>query len=408
MRTETIPHETGEKAPKETDRPIRALLDVIGGQRNALGNFVDRIPPKEFGTGKSRHIRKLVLVAIAASANPDGSNSYPSVETIAHRALCSTRTVFRTVEWWNSKRKGTRLRIETKGVATSRRGRTNLYSIVFPELPDEKKHSDTSCHSVKANTLTNPREHCDKTEGHTLTELCHTTASKTAHIDRPKQQPAAAPHSEHHPGEEKETAVPTLTENMAKRWSAMYGGTVAPFPSKARADIVDLARQHSEATVLTAWESFLADSSDWLAANRHPVRAFVKQFDSYAARSGDSTIADTADHAEREARQRKRFEKAVREFGAKNVRFDEPHAGDEMAVMVLVCGEWIPPETADYVREQHAAMERAKRDNNKKEVERRLDEALREKYGLDFPPPSEAFDRECEEIRQQIIAGTIA
>jgi Helix-turn-helix domain len=83
------------------DKAIRCLLDVLGGQRskNDPSELIDRIPPARFGRGKARILRKMVLLAIAANAKPDGAESYPSLETIARRCLVSVRAVRNTIEW---------------------------------------------------------------------------------------------------------------------------------------------------------------------------------------------------------------------------------------------------------------------------------------------------------------------
>jgi len=83
------------------DKAIRCLLDVLGGQRSKddPSELIDRIPPARFGRGKARILRKMVLLAIAANAKPDGTESYPSLETIARRCLVSVRAVRSTIKW---------------------------------------------------------------------------------------------------------------------------------------------------------------------------------------------------------------------------------------------------------------------------------------------------------------------
>ncbi len=81
----------------------------------------------------------------------------------------------------------------------------------------------------------------------------------------------------------------------------------------------------------------------------------------------------------------------------------QPEKPEPGAELVEVCGEMVPRATAAHVREQYAEMERRKRQWREQEIERRLDESLRQKYGIDFPPPGPDFDRECEEARQAVI-----
>jgi hypothetical protein len=57
---------------------------------------VRALPASLFGKGSNRFIRKLILSNIALSADPDGSNSYQSEETLAAQSCCSSRHV-RTV-----------------------------------------------------------------------------------------------------------------------------------------------------------------------------------------------------------------------------------------------------------------------------------------------------------------------
>ena len=41
----------------------------------------------------NRHRAKLILFELANRANEDGMNAFPSVATMAHRAMCSRKTV---------------------------------------------------------------------------------------------------------------------------------------------------------------------------------------------------------------------------------------------------------------------------------------------------------------------------
>ena len=116
---------TEDPAKKEAPKgiPIRALLDVM-----------DRIPEKKFGRGPSRRLRKLVLLGLAASADPDGSNAFPSLNTLARRSLATERSVRRAIEWWAAR--GI-ISVEYK----AGRNGTNLYTIHFERALQERKRT---------------------------------------------------------------------------------------------------------------------------------------------------------------------------------------------------------------------------------------------------------------------------
>jgi len=111
-------------------KAVRAVYDILGGDRNESGDLVDAIPSRCFGKQKARILRKLILVAIAKNANADGSKAWPSLETIARRCLVTTRAVQRTIRWLVKHRL---LKVQSKGAPTSKFGRTNLYTILFPK-----------------------------------------------------------------------------------------------------------------------------------------------------------------------------------------------------------------------------------------------------------------------------------
>lgn len=120
------------KQTKDATKPIRAVIDVIGGTRGQSGELQSRIPRHYFGTDKARILRKLVLVAIAASANADGSDAWPSLQTLAERCLVSVRAVQDIVDWLEER--GLILR-ESKAVPVpGKKTHTNRYHIVFPDL----------------------------------------------------------------------------------------------------------------------------------------------------------------------------------------------------------------------------------------------------------------------------------
>jgi hypothetical protein len=121
-------------APKSASKPkdaAKALRDCMGGDRDDSGNLFDVIPSYHFGKGKARILRKMVLLAIAKSANADGSSAYPSRETIAHRCLVSVEAVRRVLKWLEA---NGLLKIETKAAPVrNKHGKTNLYTILFPD-----------------------------------------------------------------------------------------------------------------------------------------------------------------------------------------------------------------------------------------------------------------------------------
>ena len=128
-----------KKSTTGKDTPVRAMIDVMGATRNSAGKLLDRIPRERFGPGKGRILRKMVLLAIAASADPDGTNAYPSIEVIARRCLVSERAARKVIAELIGL--GV-LEKQTKAGRSSKRGRTNLYTIVFStehlaiEVPD--------------------------------------------------------------------------------------------------------------------------------------------------------------------------------------------------------------------------------------------------------------------------------
>jgi len=110
-------------------KAIRALLAVMGGQRSESSELFHRIPPSRVGKGKARISRKMVLLAIAASANPHGTGAWPSRETIAARCLITVRAVDKVIGWLRDHKL---LKVKHKGAPTSKYGRTNHYTILFP------------------------------------------------------------------------------------------------------------------------------------------------------------------------------------------------------------------------------------------------------------------------------------
>jgi hypothetical protein len=116
--------------PGDKLKAVRAVYDILGGDRNESGDLVNAIPSRYFGKQRARILRKLVLLAIAKNANADGANAWPSLETIACRCLVTTEAVRKAMRWLVKRRL---LKVESKGAPTSKFGRTNRYTILFPK-----------------------------------------------------------------------------------------------------------------------------------------------------------------------------------------------------------------------------------------------------------------------------------
>lgn len=142
--------------PKSGTRttPVRAMLDVMGGQRQRE-QLVDRIDPKRFGKGEGRFLRKLVLLAIATSANPDGTNAYPSMKTIAHRCLLRDERHARKIVAWLRKHKLIKVKENAHEIRPGSGLFTNDYTILFDEqrTSKEKRKAQTSDHNYSDDVL---------------------------------------------------------------------------------------------------------------------------------------------------------------------------------------------------------------------------------------------------------------
>jgi helix-turn-helix protein len=132
-------------ASLDKTKAIRCLLDVIGGQRSKENpkEFIDRIPKEMFGTGRARVNRKMVLIAIAASSDPNGDGAWPSLDTLKRRTLLNEKTVRRTIQWLVAHGL-----LEVKQYAGP--AHTNRYRIIFGNLDsrcpsDGAGNMDTSC-----------------------------------------------------------------------------------------------------------------------------------------------------------------------------------------------------------------------------------------------------------------------
>lgn len=145
-----------------------------GNGRRALGAYFRgrKLPPEMFGPPRRRHLHKNVLLAIAGHADPDGTNAYPSQETLAAEAATSARNIRRAVTWLQEQEM---VKILWKGTATSRQGRTNTYEIPLDSLvaraealrADQTPGQDTHVldngdqDMASANTRTGEQEHRD-------------------------------------------------------------------------------------------------------------------------------------------------------------------------------------------------------------------------------------------------------
>lgn len=119
-------------------KPIRCLLDVIGGTRDDEGILEVKIPERYFGRGKHRILDKFVLVAIAASANPDGTGAWISRETIACRCLVSVRAVEKSINRLVAS--GLLIRESRAHHIQGTRIHLNVYTIKFPDLSADSEH----------------------------------------------------------------------------------------------------------------------------------------------------------------------------------------------------------------------------------------------------------------------------
>lgn len=147
-------------------KPIRCLIDVMGGTRDELGILENRIPARFFGEGPNRFKRKLVLLAIAVNANADTTDAHPSLDVIAERALMSRRTAERHVQWLIEHGL---LEKKSKAVPVpGKKTHTNRYRIKFPDLDQDFEHH-----------VEEESEELDNTtpESGVLTEVSNTTPS---------------------------------------------------------------------------------------------------------------------------------------------------------------------------------------------------------------------------------------
>lgn len=276
----------------------RAMFDVMGAQRNAAGELVDRIPPERFGKEKARILRKGVLLAIAASADPDGTNAYPSRETIARRCLVTARAVDKSLKWLVEHGL---LRVEFKAGRAGKLGRTNRYTILFPDgneastafgKADVPEDGEMTGHharpapetgeaprttalgrrTTEVSTVNNEHQHGEQFARGPGTSITPNRPSNRP-INRPGDQSIAAPGSDEINAPEFRSLMDELT--------AISGYDMIFSPAEAGL-LAKMFNGHDKADILTAYRHFhgqLDDYStkfavrDWLAKGAGYIRA---------------------------------------------------------------------------------------------------------------------------------------
>jgi hypothetical protein len=107
-------------SPTHSTSPAKCLFEVT------------TLPQRYFGEGRACRLRKSVLQAIAKYANPDGTNAYPSLKTLAEHCFVTERSVRTTITWLAS---NNLLEVEyKKGFGT--KGKTNRYTVKIPRDPE--------------------------------------------------------------------------------------------------------------------------------------------------------------------------------------------------------------------------------------------------------------------------------
>lgn len=83
------------------------------------------LPKRYFGDGVAARLRKSVLMAIAKFANPDGTNAYPALQTLATMCFVSEKSVRTTIKWLEAQEL---LQVEyKKGLKCA-----NRYTVIVP------------------------------------------------------------------------------------------------------------------------------------------------------------------------------------------------------------------------------------------------------------------------------------
>lgn len=282
-----------------SDKAIRALLDVM-----------DEIPVSRFGKGKARRLRKAVLLAIASSADADGTNAYPGLETLARRCLASERAVRTVIDWWV--RRGL-LKVEYKA---SRLG-TNTYVILLEEA---KKEVPKRTRTRKA--MPKPKDPEARLPGEDVE--ARLPGDVEVFEDRPGSVENIPGSLEHVPGSvdnrpgsltstNRPTNRPILPPSIDRSfnippiqpscgWLAGFvSSTIKKFtdrPCPLSADEVrglkSLAAKHGELKVALAVWHFAEDRRQGLDGLAWPVKMFFKEADdwiSYAVQEADIDLA---------------------------------------------------------------------------------------------------------------------
>ena len=236
------------------------MFDVMGGDRDKSDptRLVDAIPPERFGKSKARILRKLVLLAIAKSANPDGSNAYPSRDTIAHRCLVSDRAVDSVIKW--AVAEGL-LGVQSKAKRISVRGRTiliNLYEIIFPPEHHEKSSPRSEIE------LQGVEPHSEESSPHPEQSQPHPEqSSPTPRSSISHNRPSDRPNTDHKTGSGAEEIE--ATANEAKHETS----SLSDLKSKSASDGEKQERQMAEE--YEAWLEIHAD--DWPPATFKPSQS---------------------------------------------------------------------------------------------------------------------------------------
>jgi len=102
---------------------------------------VRELPIQAFGGRHGRHSRKFVLLTLATHADLDGGKCYPAIPTIARECGLSVRATQKVLAWLRDNRF---LQIAIKASPL----RTNLFTILVPDVPNASLHGD-NCSSPR-------------------------------------------------------------------------------------------------------------------------------------------------------------------------------------------------------------------------------------------------------------------
>ena len=261
--------------------PARAMFDVMGAVRDEAHELVDKIPNERFGSGRARILRKMVLLAIAANANPDGTNAYPSLEVIAHRCLVTVQAVQKVIAWLTAHGL---LRKETKGRHTSKHGTTNVYTILFGTpativVGDKDRTPETSVAGDERTPETTVPEHLKQPKGtpETTGATPATAVSNTCNSscnDRP-DRPSPPPPNQTAP----QPTVERLAGWLAQQLPALYRiktGRVVDVTAKEKQGLTSLIDGKGLPKALAAFYYFLGREQGFDGVV-HPYALFLKE-----------------------------------------------------------------------------------------------------------------------------------